>query len=312
MKIALLFPGQGAQKVGMGKDLFENFPAARQVYEEASDALSMNVAKLCFDGPESDLTRTENTQPTVLVTSIAAFRVLAGETQLKPSISAGHSLGEYTAICAAGGLELKDAARIVRLRGRFMQDAVPEGEGAMAAIIGMDAEKIEKLCRDVAEETGQVVVPSNYNSLEQVAISGHAKAVERASALAIERGAKKAIPLKVSAPFHSPLMKPAAEKLSEELIKLAFHDTAYPVFANVDAEPHQKAEEFVALLTRQVTEPVLWTQIVKRFKDHEIELAIEIGPGRVLTGLVKNTDRNIKTANVEDIQTLKKTLPLIK
>lgn len=311
MKIALLFPGQGSQKIGMGKDIHENFEAARRVYEEASDALKMNIAKLCFEGPESELIRTENTQPAVLVTSIALLRAIEGETGVRPAIAAGHSLGEYSAIVAAKGLDLGDAARIVRLRGRFMQEAVPEGEGGMAAIIGMDTEKVEELCRDAAVETGKIVVASNYNSPEQVAISGHTEAVGRARELAEQRGAKRVVPLRVSAPFHSPLMKPAAQKLEPELKKLPFRDTVCPIPSNVDTEPHSRGADFAALLARQVLEPVRWTGCMKRLREHDVELAVEVGPGKALTGLLRNIDGEIKITNVEDMQSLKKAISLL-
>jgi len=311
VRVALLFPGQGAQKVGMGRDLYENFAAARLVYEEASEALKKNIAKLCFEGPDSDLNRTENTQPAVLVTSIALLRALEGETGIKPCVTAGHSLGEYSAIVAASALDIAFAAPIVKLRGQFMQEAVPEGEGAMAAIIGMSAGDVEKLCRDAAERTGKVVVAANFNSPEQVAISGHAEAVAEAQELALTLGAKRVVPLKVSAPFHSPLMKPAAEKLEPELNKLPFRDAFCPVLANVDAEPHTKAAEFPPALAKQVIEPVQWTGCMKRLRELDVELAVEVGPGKVLTGLLRNTDREIKTANVEDMQSLKKTISLL-
>lgn len=311
MKTAVIFPGQGAQKVGMGKDLHENFSAARRVYEEASESLKLNMAKLCFEGPESELTLTQNTQPAVLTASVAALRVLESEAGIEPSLTAGHSLGEYTALIFARALNFAEALSAVRQRGAFMQMAVPEGEGAMTAVIGMDAEKVEEICAQVREQSGRVVVAANYNSPEQTVISGHADAVGKASKVAEESGAKRVVPLKVSAPFHSPLMEPAAEKMQEYFERVTFNDASCPVISNVDAEPHTEAGDFASLLVKQIVMPVRWAESMRRLKEGEVELAVEVGPGKVLSGLMRRIDRDVKTANVEDTASLNKTLAML-
>jgi len=310
MNVAFLFPGQGSQSVGMGRDLFDNFPIAKQVFEEASDALSINMARLCFEGPESELTRTENTQPAVLTTSVAALRVFEAESGIRPKVAAGHSLGEYSALVAAGAIELKDAVRLVRDRGRFMQEAAPEGEGTMAAVIGMEAEAVEEIAASVSAETKRVVVPANYNSPDQIVISGHTDAVKAAVACAREKGAKRAIFLNVSAPFHSPLMKPAAERLAKKLAEATFREVTIPVVANVDANSYRSPEKARELLERQVYSPVLWTQSMAKLKEFEIELAFEIGPGKVLTGLLMKIDREIQCFPVGDVGDVKKAVSM--
>ena len=311
MNVAFLFPGQGSQSVGMGRDLSDNFPIAKQVYEEASDALSMNMARLCFKGPESELTRTENTQPAVLTASIAALRVFEAESGIRPKAAAGHSLGEYSALVATGAIALMDAVKLVRDRGRFMQEAVPEGEGAMAAVIGLEAEAVEKIAASVSAETKRVVVPANYNSPDQIVISGHADAVREAVARAQEKGAKRSVFLNVSAPFHSPLMKPAAERLAKKLAETTFREATVPVVANVNANSYRSAEKARELLERQVCSPVLWTQSMSKLKDFEIELAFEIGPGKVLTGLLVKTDREIQCVPVGDVEGVKKAVSML-
>ena len=310
MNTAFLFPGQGSQSVGMGKDLCENFPVARQVFEEASDALSSNVSRLCFSGPESELNRTENTQPAVLTASVAALMVFVSESDIRPIVVAGHSLGEYTALVASGAIGLVDAVRLVRDRGRFCQEAVSEGEGAMAAVIGWKAEAVEKVVKEISAETGRVVAPANYNGPEQVVISGHADAVKAAVVRAQEKGAERSVFLNVSAPFHSPLMKPAADRLAKKLAEAHFKDAVIPVIANVDAITYQQPEKAREKLERQVYSPVLWTQSMRKLLEMEVELAFEIGPGKVLTRLLRKINREMQCIPVGDIDGIKKALAM--
>ena len=301
--IAFLFPGQGSQYVGMGKDFFENFSRARQVFEEAEDALHFSVSKLCFQGPEEALKLTENTQPAILTTSIAALKVLQNEKTFMPQLTAGHSLGEYSALVASGSLAFSDAVQIVRLRGRFMQEAVPAGEGAMAAILGMEREEVEKLCNETRED--EILAPANYNSPGQVVISGHLKAVERAIEAVKQRG-KKAVLLRVSAPFHSPLMKGAGDRLAKELERIPVGDLKVPVVTNVEAEINNAKERVKPLLVTQVSSPVRWEESMNRMVREGIERVLEIGPGKVLSGLMRRINSKIETGNIEDIQSLKK------
>jgi [acyl-carrier-protein] S-malonyltransferase len=287
-RVAFLFPGQGSQKVGMGKALVEASPAARAVFQEVDEALGFALSRLCFEGPEADLTLTANAQPAILATSVAALRVLQAEAAIAPAAVAGHSLGEYSALVAAGALKLADAARVVRLRGQFMQEAVPAGVGAMAAILGLEATEAEAACADARRELpGEIVSPANLNGGAQIVIAGHKRAVERACAAAQARGAKRAIPLAVSAPFHCELMRPAADRLAAELDRIAFQNAAVPVIANVDAAPHQDAGELRELLVRQVTAPVRWEESVRRLAEMGVGQAVEVGHGVVLAGLVR-------------------------
>jgi [acyl-carrier-protein] S-malonyltransferase len=301
--LAFLFPGQGSQYVGMGKEFYENFSLARQVFEEADDALRFSISKLCFQGPGETLKLTENTQPAILTASMAALRVVQNEKGIAPQFTAGHSLGEYSALVASGSLAFPDAVRIVRLRGRFMQEAVPAGEGAMAAILGMEQEEVERLCKTMAGE--EVLAPANYNSPGQIVISGHSKAVDRAIEAVNQKG-KRAVLLPVSAPFHSPLMKGAGERLAKELEEISIGDLKISVVTNVEAEINTLKERVKPLLVTQVSTPVRWEESMKRLVREGIERVLEIGPGKILSGLMKRIDSKIETGNVEDMQTLKK------
>ena len=301
--IAFVFPGQGSQYVGMGKELFENFSVAKEVFQEADDALRLSLSTLCFKGPEETLKLTEHTQPAVLTTSIAALRVLQTEKGIAPRLTAGHSLGEYSALVASGALSFVDAVQIVRLRGMYMQEAVPVGEGAMAAILGMEREEVEKLCQEVA--SGEVLTPANFNCPGQIVIAGHARAVDRAIERVKQNG-KKALLLPVSAPFHSPLMKPAGTRLEKDLDGIAVHSLNVPVVTNVEAEINTSKEKVKPLLVAQVFSPVRWEESMQRMVKEGTERVLEIGPGKVLTGLMKRIDSRVETGNLEDLQTLKK------
>ena len=302
--IAFLFPGQGSQYAGMGKALAENFAVARDVFEEANDALGFDLAGLCFNGPEEDLKLTTNTQPAILTVSVAALRVMAAETGLVPDYVAGHSLGEYSALVCAGGLGFADAVRTVRQRGAFMQEAVPVGTGAMAAILGLEAGALDEICRQAAQ--GEVVAPANFNSPGQVVIAGHAGAVERAMELAKQSGAKRALPLPVSAPFHCALMVPAGERLREVLAAVEVGPLKMPVVTNVEAAPNNDAARVKELLVAQVSAPVRWDESIQRMVALGVERFVEIGPGKVLASLVKRMARGAAVQNVEDPEGLKK------
>src|SRR5579871_5403625 len=303
--IALLFPGQGSQAVGMGKDLAEKFAIARQAFEEADEALGYKLSQLCFEGPEEKLRMTEITQPAILTVSIAALRVL--ESQIpKPAFVAGHSLGEYSAHVASGTLSFADAVRTVRNRGKYMQEAVPVGVGAMAAILGMEPEKVNAVCDDAAQ--GEVCQPANINSPEQIVISGNTAAVERAVQLSEERGAKKAKLLPVSAPFHCSLMKPAQDRLEADLNALKMQKPAYPVACNVKAELVTDDIRARDTLVHQVTGAVKWDQCVRLLAAQGVQTFIEVGPGKVLWGLMRQIDRSKTALNVSDDATLTKTL----
>jgi [acyl-carrier-protein] S-malonyltransferase len=300
---AFLFPGQGSQHAGMGKDLADNFAVARQTFEEANDALGFDLASLCYNGPETELKLTAITQPAILAASIAALRVLQQETGLVPDCAAGHSLGEYSALVCAGALDFADALRTVRMRGTFMQEAVPVGAGSMAAILGLDSDVLEQICAQVAE--GQVVSPANFNSTGQVVIAGHTEAVERAVALAKQKGAKRAMPLPVSAPFHCSLMEPAGKRLAAVLEKVPVQPLKLPVITNVDAKPNQDASQVPMLLVRQVSAPVRWEESVTTMSEMGVQHFVEIGPGKILCGLVKRIARDARIDNVEDLASLR-------
>jgi len=300
--IAFIFPGQGSQYVGMGKELFENFSVAKKIFEEAEDTLRFAISSLCFKGPEEALKLTENTQPAVLTTSIAALKVLQAEKGMTPHFTAGHSLGEYSALVASGALSFSEAVKIVRLRGKFMQEAVPVGEGAMAAILGMEREQVEKLCEEIS--SGEILTPANFNSPGQIVIAGHSKAVERAIERVKQEG-KKAVLLPVSAPFHSPLMKPAGERLEKALEEISVSDLNIPVVTNVEAEINTAKERVRGLLVAQVSSPVRWEESMRKMIEKGIEQVLEIGPGKVLSGLMKRIDSRVESKNLEDLQTLK-------
>ena len=303
--IAFLFPGQGSQYVGMGKDFSEKYPIARQTFEEVDEALGIKLSELCFEGPEDQLRLTENTQPAILTVSVAAWRVL-NEKGIKPAFVAGHSLGEYSAHVAADTISFADAVRVVRNRGRYMQEAVPVGTGSMAAILGMSPDAVSTVCSDAAQ--GEVCEAANINSSEQIVISGHTAAVERAAKLADERGAKRAKVLSVSAPFHCSLMKPAQDRLAVDLQALTSSIPKIPVICNVDAVAVTTADAARDALVRQVTGSVKWNQSMQWFIAQGVQTFIEVGPGKVLCGLMRQIDRSKKCLNVEDEGSLQKTL----
>jgi [acyl-carrier-protein] S-malonyltransferase len=302
-QLAFLFPGQGSQYVGMGRELAAMYPAAQATFDEADEALGEKLSALCFEGPEDKLKLTENTQPAILTVSIAAFRVLR-EKGFLPRYAAGHSLGEYSAHVAAGTLDFADAVRAVRARGRYMQEAVPVGVGAMAAILGMKLDAVRALCAEAAQ--GEVCEPANINSPEQVVISGHKGAVERAAELAKERGAKRAVMLPVSAPFHCSLMQPAQDRLAADLNKLPFHDVMVPVAGNVDAALIDVPEAARDALIRQVTGAVEWERSMRLLIQKGVTAFVEAGPGKVLCGLMRQIDRAQTCLNVEDEASLQK------
>jgi [acyl-carrier-protein] S-malonyltransferase len=300
--IAFIFPGQGSQYVGMGRELFENFSVAKKIFEEADDTLHFSVSALCFKGPEEALKLTENTQPAVLTTSVAALKVLQAENGMAPQFTAGHSLGEYSALVASEALTFSQAVKVVRLRGKFMQEAVPVGEGAMAAVLGMEREQVEKLCEEIS--SGEVLAPANFNSPGQIVIAGHSKAVQRAIERVKQEG-KKAVLLPVSAPFHSSLMKPAGERLEKALEEISVSDLKIPVVTNVEAEANTSKDRVKELLVVQVSSPVRWEESMRKMVEKGIEHVLEIGPGKVLSGLMKRIDSRVETKNLEDLQTLK-------
>jgi [acyl-carrier-protein] S-malonyltransferase len=293
--IAFIFPGQGSQKVGMGKALADAYPICRETFEEADAALGESLSRLCFEGPDDRLTLTENQQPAILAVSIAAFR-LAQSLGVTPAFVAGHSLGEYSANVAAGTLDFADALALVRRRGRYMQEAVPVGTGAMAAILGLDGAAVVRACEEAAQ--GDVVSAANINGGGQVVISGAKDAVTRAGARAKELGARRVVPLQVSAPFHCALMKPAQDRLAPELRSIRAHNPRVPIVANVDAEPKRTAADAIEALVAQVSSPVRWEDVVRRLASEGVTTYVEVGPGRVLSGMVERINRDATLANI--------------
>ena len=308
-KVALLFPGQGSQAPGMGRELAEHFPAARQTFQEADQMLGFSLSRLCFEGPAEELQLTANTQPAILACSIAAYRVLAAalsERGIAVSYVAGHSLGEYSALVTAGSLAFADALRIVRHRGQYMQGAVPVGTGAMAAIVGLSRAQVEELCGVSAQ--GEIVTPANFNSPSQIVVAGNRAAVERVVAAAKPAGAKLAVMLQVSAPFHCSLMRPAQDCLRPELEAAQFSDLSVPLVNNVRAEEVRSGSEARRGLIDQIPSPVLWDDSVRRMIATGVDTFVEVGPGKVLGGLLRQIDRGLSAANVEDVKSLEKTL----
>ncbi len=305
-KISYIFPGQGSQVVGMGKDLCSNFKQAREVFEEADEALEFKLSEMCFAGTTEDLALTANTQPAILTTSIAAFRAMEAEDFPMPDFVAGHSLGEYSALVAADAVSFSDAVKTVRKRGTYMQEAVPVGVGAMAAILGLPLETVEIACEEAKQE--QICSPANINSPSQIVIAGNAEAIDRACELLKERGAKRAIRLNVSAPFHCGLMMPAQKKLAEDLQKINFQDLKFPVIENVSAKANTKGERVRVALTKQVSKPVHWAQSVENLIVEGVEIFVEVGVGKILSGLVRQINREVRCFNVENSDSLKNTL----
>ena len=309
-KIAFVFPGQGAQAVGMGKELFDKYDVAKKMFAEADEALGFSIKKLCFEGPADDLKLTANTQPAILTVSVIADAILK-EEGVTPNIAGGHSLGEYSALVSAGAIDFADAVALVNKRGQFMQEAVPVGQGAMAAIIGLSDEVIIDACAKATKEAGEVQAV-NFNCPGQTVIAGKTAGVEKAVALLTEAGAKKAVLLPVSAPFHSTLMQPAAEKLAAELEKVTIRDAAFPVAANVNGKLETKAEEIKKNLITQAANPVKWIDCVKTMVDFGADTYIEAGPGKTLCGFNKRIDNSLKSLNVENAESLQKVLDYFK
>jgi [acyl-carrier-protein] S-malonyltransferase len=301
---AIVFPGQGSQSPGMGKELFEKFPVARQVFEEADDALGFSISRLCFEGPAEDLQLTENTQPAILTVSVAAFRAMREAGISAPAFVAGHSLGEYSALVAGHALQLSDAVRTVRARGRYMQEAVPVGTGAMAAVMGAELSEIQRVCEEASGD--QVCSLANINSPNQIVIAGNTEAVDRAIEL-LKDIAKRVIKLKVSAPFHCALMKPAQDRLALDLERLTFNEPEMPVITNVDARATTAPDQLRDALVRQVSAPVRWVESMQLLVQQGVETFVEAGPGKVLSGLMRQIDRDVKMFNVEDAASLETT-----
>ncbi|MGI6606381.1 MAG: ACP S-malonyltransferase [Peptococcia bacterium] len=310
-KIAFVFPGQGSQYVGMGKEICEQYPIAKKVYRQGDEKLDSLLSQLCFYGPEEELRLTVNTQPAILITSAAILKVLELEG-IRPDYTAGHSLGEYTALVAAGSLTIPEAVGLVRQRGIFMQEAVPPGQGTMAAIIGLSIEDVQAVCAEIAREGAEVVEPANFNCPGQVAIAGHVGAVQRAMELAKERGAKRVVPLSVSGPFHSSLLQPASHRLAQVLEEVLISRPWVPVVANYTAGFTDDPQEIKENLVKQVCHAVLWQQSIEKLLTEGVNTFIEIGPGKVLSGLIKKIDKDVEIYNIEDRESLTKTVLSLK
>jgi [acyl-carrier-protein] S-malonyltransferase len=307
-KLAYLFPGQASQYSGMGGDLAENFPESRAVFDEADATLGFSISKICFDGSEDELKLTENTQPAIFAVSVAALRAIE-KRGIMPDFVAGHSLGEYSGLVAAGALDIATGIKLLRKRGQFMQEAVPKGEGAMAAIMGLSPADVAEICKKAADH--EVVSPANLNSPEQIVVSGHAGAVKRAVEIASQWGAKRAVMLPVSAPFHCALMEPAQKKLEPELRAAAFSALRLPLITNVDAQAITSGEEARDALIRQVVMPVRWLDSIRELIEEGVRIFVEVGPGKVLAGLLRQIDRSVRCFNVEDAASLNSTLDKI-
>ncbi|MBN2467850.1 MAG: ACP S-malonyltransferase [Deltaproteobacteria bacterium] len=302
-KVAFIFPGQGSQYVGMGKSLYDHFSQVREVFAEADEALGYKLSSLCFEGPEAELNLTANTQPAILMVSVAAYRVLSAAINIEPAVLAGHSLGEYSALVAVGAFDLVDAVKAVQKRGQYMQEAVPEGQGGMVAVLGLERDKVEEICQKATSD-GEIASPANFNCPGQLVISGQIPALKRAITLAQEMGARKAIMLPVSAPFHCPLMIPAGERLRHYLGSVPVKPLAYPIVTNVEAKENQEVSRVKDLLVEQVTHTVLWEDSVHCMIERGVDTFVEIGPGKVLSGLVKRISKSATVLNLEDIRTL--------